>query len=167
MIRRSTYYLTNFGLETWFSLNDDIRKYLKDMKDSWTKNAFVDVKNKKRSNWCKVVSSFVSNYTYRVPVLTKDNKCPFQVFYFWFVDLHSSCVKYGLETWFSPKDDIRKCLLDIKHGWIKNAFWNVNNKKWRKLCMFVSPSLFNITFRLPVLKMYTKWPSQVFMFDLW
>jgi hypothetical protein len=37
--------------------------------------------------------------------------------------------KYVLETWFSPNYDIRKCLLDMKHGWTKNAFetWIIRN----------------------------------------
>jgi hypothetical protein len=115
------------------------------MRYSWTKNAFWDVDMKKRRNWNKFVSSFLSNNCYGLPVLTKNIKSPSQVFYGWFVHVHSCCAKFGQETWFSPNDDIRKCLLDIKHGWIKNAFWNVNNKEWRKLCMFVSPSLFNNT----------------------
>jgi hypothetical protein len=46
-----------------------------------------------------------------------------------------------LKTWFPPNDDIRKCLLDMKHGWTKKAFWDVNNKKCRKWCKFVSPLL--------------------------
>jgi hypothetical protein len=40
---------------------------------------------------------------------------------------------------------IFECLLDMKHSWTKNAFWEVNNKKWRKCCKFVSPYLFNNT----------------------
>jgi hypothetical protein len=42
------------------------------------------------------------------------------------------CAKQGLETGLSPNNDIRICLLDINHSWNKNAFWDVNNKKWRK-----------------------------------
>jgi hypothetical protein len=49
---------------------------------------------------------------------------------------------YGLETRLFSKEDIRKYLLDIKHGWTKNAFWKMNNK-WRKLCKSDSPFLFN------------------------
>jgi hypothetical protein len=49
------------------------------------------------------------------------------IFSIWLVD--SLCAKYGLETWFCPIDDILKGLLDMKHGWTKNAFWDVNNKK--------------------------------------
>jgi uncharacterized protein YjaG (DUF416 family) len=26
----------------------------------------------------------------------------------------------------------------MSHSWTKNAFWDVNNKKWRKWCKFVS-----------------------------
>jgi hypothetical protein len=63
---------------------------------------------------------------------------------------------------FPPNDDIRKCLLDIKHCWTKNAFWDVNNKKWRKWCKFNSPFLFNNICGLPLLAMDTKCPNQVF-----
>jgi hypothetical protein len=86
-----------------------------------------------------------------------------QIKYFMF-DLQTTCAKNGLETLFSPHDDIRKCLLDMKHGSTKNAFCVVNNKKWRKWCKFVSPFLFNITYGLPVLTMDTKCQNQVFSF---
>jgi hypothetical protein len=62
------------------------------------------------------------------------------------------CAKSGLKKWISPNDDIRKCLLVIKHGWTINAFWDVNNKKWRKWCKFDSPFLFNNTYGLLVLQ---------------
>jgi hypothetical protein len=35
-----------YELETWISLNEDIRKYFLDMKHGWTKNAFWVVKKK-------------------------------------------------------------------------------------------------------------------------
>jgi hypothetical protein len=38
--------------------------------------------------------------------------------------------------WFSPMDDIRKCLLDMKNSWTKNEFWDVNDKNWRKRFLF-------------------------------
>jgi hypothetical protein len=93
----------------------------------------------------KFVSHSLFNNTYGLPVFTKDTKCPNQVFYVWLFDLQTICVKYTyvLETWFSRNDDIRKSLLVLKHVWTKNAFWDVNNKKWRKWCKFVSPFLFN------------------------
>jgi hypothetical protein len=78
------------------------------------------------------------------------------------VDLEAICAKYGLETWFSPNDDNRKYLLDMKHGSTKYAFWNVSNKKWRIWCKFVWPFLFNNTYGLPVLKKDTKCPNKVF-----
>jgi hypothetical protein len=59
-----------------------------------------------------------------------DTKCPNEVFYVWLVELQTICAKYGLETWFSPNNDIRSCLLDMKHGTTKNAFWDVNNKNY-------------------------------------
>jgi hypothetical protein len=68
----------------------------------------------------------------------------------------------GLETWFSPNVNIRKCLLDMKHSSTKNVFWGVNNNKWRIWCMFVLPFLFNNTYSLSVLTKDTKFPNQVF-----
>jgi hypothetical protein len=50
----------------------------------------------------------------------------------------------------------------MKHNWTKNAFWDVNNKKWRKGWKFVSPFSFNNTYVVPVLRMDTKCPNQVF-----
>jgi hypothetical protein len=97
----------------------------------------LEVNNKKWLKWWNFVSPFLFNNTYGLPVLTVDTKCPNQVFYVWLVDLQTICVKYVLEKWFPPKADIRKYLLDMKHGWIKNAFWDVKNKKWRKWCKFV------------------------------
>jgi hypothetical protein len=75
-------------------------------------------------------------------VITTDTKLPNQISYVWLVDLQTICTKYGLETWLSPNDDIRKCLLDMKHGSTKNAFWDLNNKKWRVRCKFVHISYF-------------------------
>jgi hypothetical protein len=126
---------TNFGLEIWFSSNDDICKCLIDMKSSWTKYVFWDVNNNKWRKWCKFYSLFLSNNTFGLPVITKDTKCPSLVYYVWFFDLHTGWGKFVLETWFPPNDDIRKCSFGMKNGWTKNAFWEVNNKKWRKLCV--------------------------------
>jgi hypothetical protein len=67
------------------------------------------------------------------------------IFNIWLVDLQTLRAKYWLETWFTPIDDIRKCLLDMKQGWTKKAFWDMNNKKCRKLCKFVSSLLFKNT----------------------
>jgi hypothetical protein len=47
-----------------------------------------------------------------------------------------------LITLFSRSDDIRKCLIDMNHGWTKNAFWGANKKKCRKRCKFASPLIF-------------------------
>jgi hypothetical protein len=49
---------------------------------------------------------------------------------------------------------------------IKDAFWYVNNKKWPKMCKFVSPFSFYNTYGLPVLSMDTKCPKQVFEVSL-
>jgi hypothetical protein len=70
------------------------------MRHSWTKSAFWDVNNKKWRKRCKFVSAFLSNNSYGLPVLTKDTKCPNQVFYVWLVDLQTICAKYDLETRF-------------------------------------------------------------------
>jgi hypothetical protein len=50
----------------------------------------------------------------------------------------------------------------MQHGSTKNAFWDVNNKKWRKWCKFVPHFLFNNTCGLPVVTMDTKCPNRVF-----
>jgi hypothetical protein len=61
-------------------------------------------------------------------MLTTDTKYPNQIFYVWLVDVQTICAKYVLETLFSPNDDIRKCLLDMKRGSNNKMFWDVNNK---------------------------------------
>jgi hypothetical protein len=53
-------------------------------------------------------------------------------------------------------------LLDNKHGWNENAFWDVINKKW---CKFVSPFLFNNTYGLPALTKDTKFQFKYIIFD--
>jgi hypothetical protein len=68
-------------VETWFTPNDAIRKCLSDMKTIWNKIAFWDVNNMKWRKWCNIVSPFLFNNTYGLPVLTMENKCPNQVFY--------------------------------------------------------------------------------------
>jgi hypothetical protein len=120
------------------------------------------VNNTKWRKRCKFVSAFLYNNTYGLPALTTDTNGPNQVLYVWSVDLHTICAKQGLETWLSPNNDIRLWLLDIKHSWNKNAFWDVNKKKWSKWCKFISPFLTNNTYGLPVLKINTKFPNQVF-----
>jgi hypothetical protein len=50
----------------------------------------------------------------------------------------------------------------MKHGWTKNAFWYVNNKKWRKWCKIDSPYIFNNFYGLLVITMDTKYLNQVF-----
>jgi hypothetical protein len=48
-----------YGLETLFSPNYDIRKYLLDMQCCWNKNAVSGVKNQKWRKWWKLVYSFL------------------------------------------------------------------------------------------------------------
>jgi hypothetical protein len=153
---------TKYWLETYFPPNDDIRKFFLNMKLGWTKNAFWDVNNKKWRKRCKFVSPSLFYNTHGLPVLTMDTNSPNQIFYVSLVDLQKFCAKQGLETWLFPNNDIRICLLDMKYSWTKNAFWDVNNKKWRKWCKFVSPFLINNTYGLLVLTMGTKCPNQVF-----
>jgi hypothetical protein len=133
-------------LQTWLLPNNNIRIYLLDMRLNWNKNAFWDVQNKKWRKSCNFISPYLFNKTYGLNVLTMDTNIPKQLFYVWLVDLQSICAKYGVETWFSPNDDIRKCLRDMENIWTKNAFWVVNNKKRRKWCKFVPPFLFNNTY---------------------
>jgi hypothetical protein len=59
-------------------------------------------------------------------------------------------------------DDIRKYSLDMKHDSTKNVFWDVNNKKWRKRCKFVSLFIFNNNYGIRVHIMETKCRNQVF-----
>jgi hypothetical protein len=90
------------------------------------------------------VSNFLFYNTYGLPVLTNDTKCPNQIVCF-IGQSADHLFQIGLETWFPPNDDIRKYLLDMKHGSSKNAFWDLNNKKWRKWCKFVWHFLINNT----------------------
>jgi hypothetical protein len=57
---------------------------------------------------------------------------------------------------------IRICLFDKQRSRTKNAFWDLNNKTWRKWCTFALPFLFNNTSGLPVLTMGNKCLNQVF-----
>jgi hypothetical protein len=125
-----------YRLETWFFPNDDIRKYLQDMKLGWTKYSIWNVNNKKLCKWFNFVLPILFNNIYVLPVLTKDTKCSNLVFYVWLVDLQSICAKPGLDTWFPPIDYIRKLFFDIRHNWTNNTFCEVNNKKWRKCLRF-------------------------------
>jgi hypothetical protein len=65
------------------------------------------------------------------------------------------------KTCLPPNNDIRICLFDMRHIWTKNAFWDLNNKKWRKWCNFILSFLFNDSYGLPVLTMGTNCPNQV------
>jgi hypothetical protein len=109
---------------------------LLDLQHSWTKNAFWDVYNKKCHKWCNFVSALLFNNTYGLPVRIINTKWPNQLFYVSLFDLQTICDKYWLETWPSPNNDIRICLLDMKHGWTKDAFWDLKNKECLKWCKF-------------------------------
>jgi hypothetical protein len=45
------------------------------------------------------------------------------------------------------------------HDALPISFWDVNNKKWRKWCKFVSHFLYKNTYGLPVLTKDTKCPN--------
>jgi hypothetical protein len=85
-----------------------------------------------------------------------------EIFYIWLVYLQTMCRKNGLEKWISPNHNIHICLFDMQCNWTKNVFWKVNNRKWRKLCIFPSPFLFNNTYGLPGLTMGNKSSNQEF-----
>jgi hypothetical protein len=121
--------------------------------------------------WNEVSGACTFHISYLITVLALDinlnlvplgTKCRNQVFYVWLFDLQSICAIHGLETWLSPNNDIRMCLFDMQHSWTKNAFWEVDNKKWRKWCKFVSPYSLNNIYGLPVLTIDTEWPNHVF-----
>jgi hypothetical protein len=90
---------------------------LLDMGHIWTKNPFWDVNNRKWRTWYKIVSPFLYNKSYGLPMLTMDTKCPKVLFYVWLVDLHNICAKQGLETWLTPNNGICICLPDMVHRW--------------------------------------------------
>jgi hypothetical protein len=52
---------TKYELETWLPPNDDIRICLLDMQRSWTKNIIWNLKSKKWSKWCILVSILIFN----------------------------------------------------------------------------------------------------------
>jgi hypothetical protein len=157
---------SKYCLETWCSPNDDIRICLLDMQRSWTKKHFLswiarnDVYGVYWFNLPYIIT--VLRWSLRWNVLTIDTNCRNQILYFWLVNIQIICTKYGLETWFPPNEDIRKYLLHVQRSWTQNASWNLNNKKLRNWCKFVSPFLFNNTYCLPVLTMGTKYPNQLF-----
>jgi hypothetical protein len=56
---------------------------------SWSK---VEL-NTRFETWITIVSPFLFNYSYGLPVFTMDTKCPSQVFHVWLVDLQPICAK--------------------------------------------------------------------------
>jgi hypothetical protein len=138
-----------------------IQMYLLDMMHSWMKTHFETWITRNDVN---SVNLFHLSYLITFMVYLCTQRAPnVQIKYFvWLVCLQTICVKYVLETWFSPKDDIRRCLLDMNRRWMKNKFCDVNKKKWRKWCKFVSPFLFKITYGLPVPTTDTNCPNDVF-----
>jgi hypothetical protein len=129
-------FVTYRSWKTWLPPNNEIRTGLLDMGHNWTKNALYDVNNLKWRKWCNFISPFLYEKSYGLPVLTMGTNCPNQVIYVCLFDLQNISAKYQLDRWFSPNDDIRKCLLDMKNSWNKNVFWNMIDKKWRKWFLF-------------------------------
>jgi hypothetical protein len=125
------------------------------MKHGSTQNAVSDVNTKKWRKWCELFSPFLFNNTY---VYLCCQWTPNVLIKYFMID----GAKQGLETWLSPNNDIVICCLDMKHSCTKNAFWEVNNMKWRKLYKFVSFFLFNSTYGLTVHRKNTKSPNKVF-----
>jgi hypothetical protein len=69
--------------------------------------------------------------------VTTDTISPNHVFYVWLVVLQTICAKYGLEKWFSPNDDIRKFLLDMKYYSTKRSFWFVKKNDLNDVSLFL------------------------------
>jgi hypothetical protein len=120
-----------YGFETWFSSNDDIRNCLFDMKDSSTKNAFCVVNNKKWRKGCKFVPLFLCNNCYGLADLTIDTKCPNHVFYYWLV-LNRGWNPDSLQIIIFVNVCSTRGIVELN-----KVFWDMNNKKWRKLFKFV------------------------------
>jgi hypothetical protein len=143
------YFMFDWWIYRLFALNKTLKRNSVQMMifvnvcSTWSlvyiKDTFWYVSNKRWRKWCKFVSTFSFNNTYGLPVLTMDTRCPNQLFYVWLVDLHTICAKLCLET-FSLQIMIFVCFPDLRHIWTKYAFWDVNIKKWRKWCKYVSPS---------------------------
>jgi hypothetical protein len=68
-----------------------------------------------------------------LPELTTDNKCPNPLFYVWLPVYILFVINTG---WI--RDSLQMLLYVNVCSTIK-AFWDVNNKKWRIWCKFVSP----------------------------
>jgi hypothetical protein len=62
-----------------------------------------------------------------------------QIMYFMFVwSIYRLFVlNWARKTCLSPNNDNRICLLGMRHSWTKCAFWDMNNKNWRKCCKIV------------------------------
>jgi hypothetical protein len=150
-----------YGLETWIFPNGDIRTCLFDMQRSWTKNAFWDVISRNNVNG---VNLFHFPYLITITAyLCSQWAQNIQIRYFmcdW-----SNYRQFELNTWFHPNDDIPINLFDMQRSWIKNVFWDLNNKKCRKLCKFDSPFFFNNTYGLLGLTMAPNVQIKYFMFD--
>jgi hypothetical protein len=67
------------------------------------------------------VSFFHLSYLITLMAYLCSQRTPNKYFVFHWEN-YISLAKYGLENWFYPNDDVRKCLLDMKHGWTENAF---------------------------------------------
>jgi hypothetical protein len=146
----------------WLSRNNDIGICLLDMQRRWTKTLFETWKDKKWHKLRTFVSPFLFNNTYRLPVLTTDTKCRNQVFMLDWSIYRLFVLNRGWKR--DPFQIIIFviCLVDMRHSWSKNAFSDVNNKKWRKWGKFVSLFLFNNTYGLPVFTTDPKCTNQKF-----
>jgi hypothetical protein len=143
-----------YGLETWFTPNDDIRNVCSTWSMVELKTRFETWITRNEVNGVSFLNFF---YLINLPALTTNTKCPNQLFHVWFVYLQTICAKYGLETWFSPNNDIRKCMLYMMHGSNKNAFWDMNNKRGRKWCTF-----FHLSYLITlIVYLCSQWTSNI------
>jgi hypothetical protein len=76
---------------------------------------------------------------------------------FWLVDLQTICAKYRLEMRIHPRDNIRKCLLDMRHRWTKNAFWDVKGRNYIN-----GVSLFHLSYLITLIAyLWSQWTPYV------
>jgi hypothetical protein len=131
------------------------------MKRGWTESAFWNVNNKKWLTWCMFnLPYLITLMAYLCSEWTPKVQSKYFVFHWSIYRL------FVLDTVWKRDSlemmNIRNCFQDIKHVPTKNAFRDVNNKKWRIWYKFDSPFLFNNPYGLPVLTKNTQYSNQVF-----
>jgi hypothetical protein len=132
------------------------------MRHVWNKNAFWDVNNKKWRKWC---NWFHCSYLITLMAYLCYERTPNAQFKYYMFDW-LIYRPFTLNTGWK-RDSLQIMLFVYVYStWgmfeIRNAFWDVNNKKRSKWYKFVSPFLSNKTFGLIVLTKETKCKNQVF-----